>query len=156
MLPGTPDRIAAAMARAGASVSCRRPIDDMEKRSRRGTLPRALFRHLDAGRIFAIDQGIAANRNDAGIVEFMAEHFATGGADRTVALKPGAAIPEMQFAFCKRSFESQQTGHLVPNASSILQPAPQHHVTAALAMDRNRTRGQFVKANAKIPRRRQH
>ena len=88
-------------------------------------------------------------------MEFMAEHFAARGAERTIALQPRAAIAEMQLALREGRFESEQAGHRVPDAVGILEPAPQHHVAAALAVDRNETFGQCAKSFVEVIRRRQ-
>src|ERR1700677_4611615 len=143
MFRGTSRRRAAAMNRA--SLSCGSPVDDMKKRSRRRALPQALLGHAGPGSIPAIDQAIPMRGDRAGIMVFMAEHFRACRAERTVLLKPRAAIAQMQLAPGEGCFEPEQPGHLVSCALGVLDPAPQHHVAPALAVDRHRTFGQGAK-----------
>src|ERR1700675_3582231 len=128
-----------------APQSYRDPVDDMEKRARYRALSGTLFRNLHSSGIPAIDQRIAAGQHCACVVELMAEHFHALRAQRTGHAKPRASIAQMQPALRERSFESEQTGHLVPVPVGILEAASQHHVATTLAVDRNAAAGQLLK-----------
>ena len=80
---------------------------------------------------------------------FMTEHFGARISQRTSDPKPRAAIAQMQFALRERRFQSEQPGHLMPFAVGILEPAPQHHIATAFAVDGNGAVGQFAKTARK-------
>src|SRR6516165_6647269 len=68
---------------------------------------------------------------------------AHGGAhwpNRTAGAKACLAVSKMQLAFGKASGVCEQACHRVARAVRILDPRAQHHVAAALAVDRPRLR----------------
>src|SRR5712671_5462720 len=73
-------------------------------------------------------------------MKFMAANDRPRRPDRAFYAKACLTVSEMQLAISEARAMSQETGHPVARAARVLYSLAQHHVAAALAMDRPRLR----------------
>src|SRR6266705_805700 len=76
----------------------------------------------------------------------------SSGSDRAWSQQPGLAVAEVQAAFEEAGRMAEQAGHGMSDAIGIFESFAEHHVAAALAVNRAR-RGEFYESIAKPPRR---
>ena len=100
---------------------------------------------------------VVALGDDRGVVEFVAAHDVAGRADRIVRQQARLAIAEMQPALGKARGMAEQARHRVAHALRVLDALAEHHVAAALAVNRmalrksSQGRRESARAAASVP-----
>jgi hypothetical protein len=89
------------------------------------------------------------------VMKFVTAQYAVCRSNWPVGKEPRPAITQVQRAFREARRMAEKSGHRVAHTVRILKPCTEHHVAAALAVDRTRAR-KLRKPGAEAVRGRQY